>query len=137
MDDSLATIIVAFIMSIPGTISLLKQLKKDKVEVERAKYEKDKLEAETESEEADATEKIQTAALKMMEVYKKEVEELKVRIEKAEGRIKELENRLLIEVKEKDNLMEEKRNVIIGAWKLYHQVYNLDKTPAYTPPDTG
>lgn len=130
MNDSLATIIVALIMSIPGSLALFKQWKKDKAEA-------DKIRAESETQEADATEKIQTAALKMMEVYKKEVEELKERIEKAEIKIRKLEKELESEKETKEYLTEEKRKIIVGSWKLYDQVTQTGSTPAYTPPDTA
>ena len=111
--ETLATIIVAIIMSVPGTFALYKQFK-----IEKAK---------AEVEEANAAEKIQTAALKMMDTYKVEFETLKCKITNLENRVKELERTLRKE-------MEEKKSIILGAWKLHDQVKQLNGTPEYIPP---
>lgn len=106
-------VIVALIASIPGIMALMSQKKK--------------LEAEKEVEEAQATEKIQAAALKMMDVYKQEFDSLKSRIRDLECRVKDLESALQLEI-------EEKKNIINGAWVLHDQVKQLNGTPYYVPP---
>lgn len=118
--EALATIIVAIIMSIPGTLGLFKQLKKDREEA----Y---KIEAEKETEKVTATEKIQEAALKMMGIYKAEFESMKNQISTLECRVEELESILKQE-------MEEKKNVIAGAWRLHNQLLKKGEIPEYVPP---
>lgn len=124
MNDALiatfGTILVALIMSIPGSLAYIKQWNKDKAE-------KEKIEAEAGKEEALATEKIQEAALKMMDIYKREFEALKEKIKSLEHRVKDLEDSLEIEMKEKET-------ILIGAWKLHDQVKSLNGTPYYIPP---
>src|SRR5512139_3706090 len=123
MNETIVTIVVAFIVATPGLLALLLQWKKEKSEAETR-------EAEREVKEAETTEKIQDAALKMMNVYKQEFESLKCKILSLESRVKELEDTL-----EKE--LTEKNTILSGAWELHDQVIQLQGTPKYIPPKSN